>query len=338
MVLHGIEKEFQVVSRDALLLVDKAREVASRIQRGDLNRFADFGHDYYPCQFEFWLGIVNDLGDLADHIEGFQRCSAQSADELGLALVGAGVNALADTAVGLNFGEHHHVGVESSSQAILFANTVRVFIPELVALSANSFFFRKKHSGYASFRLSRSQHCAFPPVLKCADEWFVRWASFGASGCGSRMMDVTPYVSAGRPTVEIRLFDVSPSAEFSVAIAMILQALRRKTRILSRSGHDRLASTEYEADLIKNRTRAIRHGAFASFDLRLRRILPGPANTSFRLAMERLLDWLSDEIGYLSRGNGHLSEILKTVYKKAIERQKAWQDQTATEFMRSNAV
>ena len=67
------------------------------------------------------------------------------------------------------FGLHIHVGVSSGEKAIACADGIRRFLPELLALSANSPFWQAQPSGFASTRaavLASLPRSGIPPTLE----------------------------------------------------------------------------------------------------------------------------------------------------------------------------
>lgn len=130
----------------------------------------------------------------------------------------------------LTCGCHVHVGVESDEEGIAIIDRIRVWLPVLLAMSANSPFSEGQDSGYASFR-SQAQG---------------RWPSngppdlFGSAAAYHRLVD--DMVSSGvvldramvyfdarlshhYPTVEIRTPDVCLEVADAVLVAAVARAL-----------------------------------------------------------------------------------------------------------------
>jgi len=123
------------------------------------------------------------------------------------------------------FGLHIHVGVSSAAKAIACADGVRGFLPELVALSANSPFWEGRSSGFASTRARILE--SFPPALSSMRE-FEELVDHGVR-TGSLAdythlwWDVRPHPKLG--TVEIRVCDTQTRIESVAAIAALVQSL-----------------------------------------------------------------------------------------------------------------
>ncbi len=128
------------------------------------------------------------------------------------------------------FGLHVHVGVNSPEKATACADGVRAFLPELLAISANSPFWQGRASGFASTRawiFESFPRSGIPPVLGSMDEFEalvdrgLRTGSFPDSTY--LWWDVRPHPKLG--TVEIRVCDVQTRTESTAAIVALCQAL-----------------------------------------------------------------------------------------------------------------
>jgi carboxylate-amine ligase len=141
----------------------------------------------------------------------------------------------------LIFGLHVHVGVDSAEKAIHVANGMREHIALLLALSANSPFWRARHTGLASARMPIFR--AFPRVgLPPA---YAGWEDFESridfliearaiEDYTWMWYDVRPHPNFG--TVEVRAMDAQTRIEHTLGLAALIQALVREL------------SEHYEAD------------------------------------------------------------------------------------------
>lgn len=302
---HGVEQELQIVDASGCLVHGRRAEVETAVSASlRSHAFAGYGPDAFSSQFEYWVGIMPDLGRLEHFLRDFRSASVNGARKVGLRVLACGANPLADTPDGENFGEHHHVGVQSAREAVLYHDMVRQFVPEFIALSANSRFLSGRASGFASARLARSKVCGLPPRLGSSDVDRVRLSSKRRSGGGRlRYWDVTPFVKAGRTTVEVRLFDVMPRIRRTVAVAGLLQALlfqlRQDKRLEVVLWGD--PTPDAEEQIAANRARAVKYGAAAELDLTMRPVLPGRRAERAIEAARRLVEWLSPAFAVLAR-------------------------------------
>jgi carboxylate-amine ligase len=130
----------------------------------------------------------------------------------------------------LTCGCHVHVSVESDEEAVAVIDRIRVWLPVLTALSANSPFWQGRDTGYASYR----------------SRVWARWPSWGpievqgsvaayrslVSGLlrseaivDEGMVYFDARLSATYPTVEVRVCDVCLRLEDSVVLAGLVRAL-----------------------------------------------------------------------------------------------------------------
>jgi carboxylate-amine ligase len=163
----------------------------------------------------------------------------------------------------LIFGVHVHVGVDDPDKAIHVANGMRVHVPLLLALSANSPFWRADATGLLSTRTPIFR--AFPRVgiPPRYDNWedFARRIDFMTR---SRVIqdytylwyDVRPHPNFG--TVEVRVMDAQTRVEHTLGLAALVQALVKELGEHFEAGK-KLARFPYEM-LDENKFIAARHG------------------------------------------------------------------------------
>ncbi len=163
----------------------------------------------------------------------------------------------------LIFGMHVHVGVDDPDKAVHVANGMRVHIPLLLALSANSPFWRGDSTGLLSTRMPIFR--AFPRVgipPSYADfEDYSRRVQFMVD---SRVIedytylwyDVRPHPNFG--TVEIRAMDSQTRIEHTMGLAALAQALVKELCEHFEAGEE-LSHYPYEM-LDENKWLAARHG------------------------------------------------------------------------------
>jgi carboxylate-amine ligase len=213
------------------------------------------------------------------------------------------------------FGLHVHVGLDDPDKAIHVANGMRVHVPVLLALSANSPFWRGDATGLASARMPIFR--AFPRVgmPPAYDGWadFERRIGFMVD---SKVIedytylwyDVRPHPSFG--TVEIRAMDAQTRIEHTLAIAALIQAMVKELAEHFEAGK---ALGEYPYEMLdENRWMAARHGLDGDLV-----DLPSFERVPAKALVQRLLDRLGEhaqDLGsagdlegitdLLERGNG----------------------------------
>jgi glutamate---cysteine ligase / carboxylate-amine ligase len=130
-------------------------------------------------------------------------------------------------------GLHVHVGMPDPETAIRVANAMRLRLPLLAALTANSPFREGFDTGLASARIATLRSyprfeiprsfADYDEFLAVADQLI---AAAGVDDYTYLWWDVRPHPRFG--TVEVRGMDVQPSVAANVAVAALIQALAAK--------------------------------------------------------------------------------------------------------------
>ena len=221
----------------------------------------------------------------------------------------------------LIFGMHVHVGIDNPDKAIHVANGMRVHMPVLVALSANSPFWRADATGLASTRtpiFRAFPRVGIPPTYK---DWadYERRIEFMV---GTRVIedytylwyDVRPHPNFG--TVEIRVMDSQTHVEHTLGLAAFTQALVRELALHYEAGKH-LSRYPFEM-LDENKWLAARHGLEGELV-----DLPKSERVATRALARRLLDRMREhaqDLGsgtelaavedLLERGNGAARQVV----------------------------
>jgi glutamate---cysteine ligase / carboxylate-amine ligase len=163
----------------------------------------------------------------------------------------------------LIFGMHVHVGIDDPDKAIHVANGMRVHIPLLVGLSANSPFWRADSTGLASTRVPIFRafpRTGIPPTYHSWEDYERRVEFMIEAGVIPDYTylwpDVRPHPNFG--TVEVRVMDSQTRVEHTLGLATLVQALTRELCEHYDAGKP-LSSYPYEM-LDENKWLAARHG------------------------------------------------------------------------------
>ena len=221
----------------------------------------------------------------------------------------------------LLFGLHVHVGVGDPDKAIHVANGMRVHIPVLLALSANSPFWRADVSGLHSTRMPifRSlPRVGVPPSYRDWDDFAAQIDFMVRSGAIEDYTylwyDVRPHPALG--TVEMRMCDAQTRVEHTLALAALIQAMVKELCEHFDAGQQ---LSDYPWQMIdENKWLAARHGLDAVLV-----DLPSSERVTARELTQRLLDRLrghAQDLGspaelegiddLLRRGTGSSRQIL----------------------------
>jgi carboxylate-amine ligase len=156
------------------------------------------------------------------------------------------------------FGLHVHVGIESPDTAVAVATGLRNWVPELLALSANSPYWQGRDTGLASTRsqvFDTMPRSGLPPSLGSFAE-FEQLVDRGvAAGFFPEYTyiwwDVRPHPKLG--TIELRASDAQTRVASVAAIAAL-------TQCLAATLVERPAQPQPRTLIAENKWRAARHG------------------------------------------------------------------------------
>ncbi len=219
------------------------------------------------------------------------------------------------------FGIHVHVGIDDPDKAIHVANGMRVHLPLLLALSANSPFWRADATGLLSTRtpiFRAFPRVGIPPRYEDFADW-ERRTEFMVE-CGVipdytyLWYDVRPHPRFG--TIEVRVMDSQTRLEHTLGLAALVQAMAKELGDHFEAGKQ-LSSYPFEM-LDENKWLAARHGLEGELV-----DLPSRDRVSTKQLARRLVDRLrghaedlgsGDELAaiddLLENGNGASRQLL----------------------------
>jgi glutamate---cysteine ligase / carboxylate-amine ligase len=209
------------------------------------------------------------------------------------------------------FGVHVHVGVEGADRAIHVANGMRVHVPVLLALSANSPFWRADTTGMASTRtpiFRAFPRVGIPPRYNSWDDYAERIEFMVQCGVIEDYTylwyDVRPHPNFG--TVEVRVMDAQTRVEHTLGLAALVQCLVKELCEHFDAGGE-LSSYPYEM-LDENKWIAARHGLEGELI-----DLPDQDRVGVKALARRLLDRMSEHAQDL--GSDHELEALNDIIR-----------------------
>ncbi len=197
----------------------------------------------------------------------------------------------------LTFGMHVHIGIDDEELAIDTMNTVKYFIPHILALSTSSPFWEGRNTGLKSYRSALFKflpRTGFPPYLDSRAEYnklvnvLVKTGSI--PNASKIYWDIRPHHSY--PTLEFRLCDLCTSIDDAICCAALFQALvlkHYKMRV------DNIRFRQYPNILLdENKWNAMRHGLDGTLlDFGREQSLPA------RDLIKELLEFISEEMDEL---------------------------------------
>src|SRR5579884_3702289 len=275
----GIEEELMILDAGTLELVNGIETMLEATDAGEIK----------PELMESVLEISTDpcrtVGEAGEQLRNLRRQVGQTASGKGLAIAAAGTHPFAmwedqrivarpryrDLISALRFvarqelifGVHVHVGIDDPDKAIHVANGMRVHMPILLALSANSPFWRADSTGLASTRtpiFRAFPRVGIPPTYKGWED-YARRIEFMIS---ARVIedytylwhDVRPHPNFG--TVEVRVMDSQTHVEHTVGLAALVQGMVKELCEHYEAGRQ-LSRYPFEM-LDENKWLAARHG------------------------------------------------------------------------------
>ena len=221
----------------------------------------------------------------------------------------------------LIFGMHVHVGVDGPDKAIHVANGMRIHLPVLLGLSANSPFWRAQPTGLASTRtpiFRAFPRVGIPPTYTDWDDYSRRIEFMVGAGVIEDYTylwhDVRPHAQFG--TVEVRVMDSQTHIEHSLGLAALVQAMVKELAEHFDAGRQ-LSMYPHEM-LDENKWLAARHGLEGELV-----DLPSSDRVTTRELARRLLDRMREhcqDLGsesdldaiddLLARGNGAARQVV----------------------------
>ena len=240
----GVEEE--------LLLVDgvtgEVRSCADAVLRADTDD--QLTGELQQEQIETGTRPSIDLADLHSEIVDLRRYAADSAAKTGARVAALGTSPLPVSPLAterpryqkmierfgltaseqLTCGCHVHVGVENDEEGIAVLDRIRVWLPALLALSANSPYWQGEDSGYASFRSqswSRWPSAGPTPIFRKPENYHALVEALIGSGTllDDGMIYFDARLAANYPTVELRSADVCRRPQDATLMAALSRGL-----------------------------------------------------------------------------------------------------------------
>ena len=279
----GVEEELMIVDSETLELTNSIEGLLEDL--ADTGAEGDVKPELMESVCEIATTPCQNAGEAGAQLDELRRTVAAVAERRGLSLGAAGTHPFAlwedqrivsrpryrDLIAGLQFvarqelifGIHVHVGLDDPDKAIHVVNGMRVHLPLLLALSANSPFWRGDSTGLLSTRtpiFRAFPRVGIPPRYDDFEDWSRRIefmvASKSIADYTYLWYDVRPHPRFG--TVEIRVMDSQTRLEHTVALAALVQAMVKELAEHFESGQQ-LSRYPYEM-LDENKWVAARHG------------------------------------------------------------------------------
>lgn len=279
----GIEEEYQTVDPETRDL--RSHIATEMLAQGKLQLAERVKAELHQSVIEVGTNICANIEDARADLYDLRRNMIRLAHENGLMLVAGATHPFADwraqeiypdprydqvvadlqlvARANLIFGLHVHVGIEDREAAIRVMNSLRYFLPHILALSTNSPFWLGMETGYKSYRAKVFEN--FPRTN--LPDYFASYSEFEnyvdlliktncIDNAKKLWWDVRPHPFFD--TVEVRICDIPMRAEETIAIAALIQATACKLWKLHSCNVDYRQYSR--ALLMENKFRAVRYG------------------------------------------------------------------------------
>ena len=279
----GIEEEYQTVDPET-------RDLRSHIQtemlaQGKLRLEERVKAEMHQSVVEVGTRVCQNIKEAKEDLYELRREMIGLAEAHGLLLVAGATHPFADwraqeiypdpryarvvedlqmvARANLIFGLHVHVGIDDKEESIRVMNTMRYFLPHILALSTNSPFWLGMNTGFKSYRakvFERFPRTNLPDHFESYSEFEAYVNLLIKTGCidnGKKIWwDIRPHPFFG--TVEVRACDIPTRADHTIAIAALIQATAAKLVRLHAANQD---YRQYGRSLLmENKWRAVRYG------------------------------------------------------------------------------
>jgi glutamate---cysteine ligase / carboxylate-amine ligase len=279
----GIEEEYQTV--DPVTRDLRSHIGTEMLEHGKLLLHEQVKAEMHQSVVEVGTNICPTIKEAREDLFNLRRQMIKLANDHGLMLVAGATHPFADwrkqeiypderyrrvvedlqtvARANLIFGLHVHIGIEDREAAIRVMNTLRYFLPHILALSTNSPFWRGDNTGLKSYRakvFDKFPRTNIPDAFASYSEFEAFVNTLIKTNCLDNAKkiwwDVRPHPFFN--TIEVRVCDLPMRAEETLAIAALIQATAAKIHHLHTRNQD--FRNYSRALLMENKWRAVRYG------------------------------------------------------------------------------
>ncbi len=245
----GIEEEYQTIDPETR---DLRSHIASEIlPKAKLALKEAVKPEMHQSVIEVGTRVCKDIKEAHENVQSLRREVITLASEHGMMLAAGSTHPFSDwklqeiypderyhrvvedmqliARANLVFGLHVHIGIEDRNTAIHIMNSMRYFLPHILALSTNSPFWMGMNSGFKSYRVKVFER--FPRTG--IPDTFANWSDYEnfvallvKTKCidnGKKIWwDIRPHPFFD--TLEVRVCDIPMRLDETIAIAALIQA------------------------------------------------------------------------------------------------------------------
>lgn len=242
----GVELELQIVDARSLDLRDGILPIMERLRDSPYVR-----PELMQECVEVGSRVCNSAAEVESHLAEVCGILHEEAAKLGMALCGMGTHPFCRRLATITprpryetlaarsgylahtqqtFATHVHVGVRSGAEAIRAMRAMRVYLPVLLALAANSPYWRGHETDCASYRhriLAATRSYGIPPVFDSWEHFSAFFRSTERAGLFTSVKDIhwdiRPQPKFG--TLEVRIMDAQSDIRHVAELAALIRAL-----------------------------------------------------------------------------------------------------------------
>ena len=245
----GIEEEYQTIDPETR---DLRSHIASEIlPKAKLALHEAVKPEMHQSVIEVGTRVCKHIKEARENILSLRREMINLASEHGMWLAAASTHPFSDwklqeiypderyarvvedmqliARANLVFGLHVHIGIEDRNTAIHIMNSMRYFLPHILALSTNSPFWMGMNTGFKSYRckvFERFPRTGIPDTFSNWSDYENFVALLVRTNCidnGKKIWwDIRPHPFF--PTLEVRVCDIPMRLDETLAIAALIQA------------------------------------------------------------------------------------------------------------------
>ncbi|MER6212088.1 glutamate--cysteine ligase [Streptomyces sp. NPDC001642] len=252
MITVGVEEEYLLLDPTTGLPVARSEEVRRAAGLDDVAQESEVQPELLQAQVEVATPVCTELTEVAGHLLRLRHALSSAAERSGCRLAAtASAPVAGDDQVPVTSGRrygrlygqggrmaeemlvngmHVHVGISDRETAVAVLNRIRVWLPTLLAMSANSPFWEGRDTSFASWRtlvFSRWPVGGVPPQFEGLTDYEDSIDALIASSVISDTGQLYWHarLSERYPTIEVRCMDVQLRADDAVMLAGIVRGL-----------------------------------------------------------------------------------------------------------------
>lgn len=242
----GVELELQLLDQTTLDLADGILHLIDHYPASPYVK-----PEFIQNTVEIASKVCRSVADLERHMRGIVQDLKRCSRGLGMTLCGAGSHPFSERLAlitplpryrrlgkvagylghnQITFATHVHIGMRSGDEAMAVMSALKPYLPILIAVSANSPFWRGYETGYAAYRLrilAAARSYGLPPSFEAWEQFCEFFETARDAGVFETIhdihWDIRPRPHLG--TLEIRVMDAQSTIAETMALAGTLRAL-----------------------------------------------------------------------------------------------------------------